>query len=619
VLTWLTTAGRPRPRLPWSRPRREVLLLLLVGVAALSPVSVYTPQDQSRLCLSQAILHWRLYNDPCLSTSFDRSSYGGHLYSDKGPGLPLLELPVAEIVSLPAAQHVTTLSWKMWVIRVCSSGLALLVLSFLTGRVAEGLAPGYGGLGLVTFSLGTLVAPFASLNFGELPTAAFGFGAFLLGWKGRYALAGALAAAAMLVEYQGALLLAVVGVYVGLQGARALGRYAAGAAPLLLLLALYDTLAFGRPWHTSYGYIANDLAAQQAKGLFGIGPPHLFGLYSVFSSGGGLLVLSPVLVVAAWGLVLLGRRYRAEAALSAVVAVLFVLVDAGYFTPYGGFSPGPRFVIPALPFVCLGLGPAFAWRPRLTTGLAALSIVPSIGTMLIWPANSPLRETIWGELARIPSGLGNARFVRSLSSNALVWAGANHVEAAALVGIAAIGAFVLAFVDSPARSRGRPAPVSRWGNVAVAASLCLIAAATASAVFKYPYGDRSATSPPSYVNLVPSIAGTRVHALEGQEVDFTVTVDNPTNGQLSNVVLTLRLSHGLRLLGPPFYERGSGCVGTTTLVCNLDFLEARMSTLLRLGVVVTSAPGSTETLRATVTSEGVGSRRSADYEILVVS
>jgi hypothetical protein len=118
---------------------------------------------------------------------------------------------------------------------------------------------------------------------------------------------------------------------------------------------------------------------------------------------------------------------------------------------------------------------------------------------------------------------------------------------------------------------------------------------------------------------VPSIVGTRTSARPGEEVDLTVYLNNPTRLMLSDVLLTLQLSPGLKLLGPPFYERGSGCVGTSTLVCHLDFLEARMSTLLRLGVQVTSAPGSTEDVRTTATSYGLASRHSADFKIAVAN
>jgi Domain of unknown function DUF11 len=608
---------RQRPAVPWRRPRHELILLVLVAVAALSPVSNYSPQDQSRVCLSQAIVHGRLYNDRCLASSFDRSSYGGHLYSDKGPGLSLLELPATAIVAFPPAQHVPVLSLRTWLIRVTSSGIAFLVLAFLIGRLAEGLAPGYGGLALVSFALGTLVAPFAAVNFAELPLAAFGFGAFLLAWKGRPLLAGVLGGTGVLVEYQGALLLVLVGVYVALEGIRPLGRYVAGALPPVVLLLGYDTLAFGRPWRTSYGYIANVLASQQATGLFGVEAPHLFGLYSVFSSSGGLLVLSPVLVAAAWGIARLGRLYRVEAIVCAVVVVVFVLLDAGYFLPYGGLSPGPRFLIPCLPFLAVGLGPALLWKPRLTSVLAAFSIVPTVAMTLVWPANWPLRETIWGELVRVPSELGKARFVHTLSSNVIVWAGLNHAEGAALVAAAAITAFTLAVVSSGVSIKGKTRGASAWGTVAVAVSLCLIATATASAVFKYPYGARSNGATPNFVDLVPSIVGTRTSASPGEEVDFTVYLDNPTRDTLTQVLLTLKLSDGLKLLGPPFYERGSGCVGTSTIVCNIDFLEARSSTLLRLGALVTSDAGATETVQATATSEGLDSQNTAESKIAV--
>ena len=45
----------------------------------------------------------------------------------------------------------------------------------------------------------------------------------------------------------------------------------------------------------------------------------------------------------------------------------FAASAAGYFDPYGGTSPGPRFFVPALQFLALGLAPAYARWPRLTS------------------------------------------------------------------------------------------------------------------------------------------------------------------------------------------------------------------------------------------------------------
>src|SRR5919201_6305238 len=39
---------------------------------------------------------------------------------------------------------------------------------------------------------------------------------------------------------------------------------------------------------------------------------------------------------------------------------------AGYFDPLGGLSPGPRYFVPALPFLALGLADAYGRWPRAT-------------------------------------------------------------------------------------------------------------------------------------------------------------------------------------------------------------------------------------------------------------
>ena len=95
-------------------------------------------------------------------------------------------------------------------------------------------------------------------------------------------------------------------------------------------------------FHLSYRYVANPFAERQHHGFFGIGVPTLHGLREVLVGNRGLLVFSPVLLAAAVGLWLLWRRGdRAEALLAGAVSLLFCLLSAGYFLPYGGGSPGP--------------------------------------------------------------------------------------------------------------------------------------------------------------------------------------------------------------------------------------------------------------------------------------
>src|SRR5262249_29384612 len=149
------------------------------------------------------------------------------------------------------------------------------------------------------------------------------FGAFLLAWRGRFVPAGLAAGAAVLIEYQTAAILIALAVYAAFKGARAAGSFVAGTLPGIALLAAYDTAAFGSPWHLSYRYVAGQFASDQARGFFGIGAPRLHSIHEVFVGSGGLLILSPVLVLAAWGLVLLARTYTLEAAVCIAVTAFF--------------------------------------------------------------------------------------------------------------------------------------------------------------------------------------------------------------------------------------------------------------------------------------------------------
>jgi hypothetical protein len=104
---------------------------------------------------------------------------------------------------------------------------------------------------------------------------------------------------------------------------------------------------------------------EQHSGFFGIGVPSGHALAETFFGRRGLFVVSPVLLLAVAGLVALGRRrFRAEAAAAGAVTLAFAVLAAGYFDPYGGLSPGPRYFAPALLFLALGLPEAFRRWPR---------------------------------------------------------------------------------------------------------------------------------------------------------------------------------------------------------------------------------------------------------------
>ena len=432
--------------LPWRRPRHELLLLVLVALAALPQVQQPNTQDVSRLCLTRAIVAGRLSADSCLDDhTEDKSLHAGHLYSNKAPGMSLAELAPAEVVRLGPS---TSWDWKgdlrLWFVHLVAAGLPFLLCVFCVGRVSEALAPGFGGACMVTFALGTQMSALAVAGFGHVPAASFGFLAFLLAWSKRPLAAGLAAGTALAFEYEAAAIAVLVLAYVALRGWRPLARYVIGVVPGAALVGAYDWAAFGAPWHNPLSYSDNALAAQERSGLLGIHLPMVHSTGQVFLGDRGLLIGAPVLVAGAAGLAVLWRRgLRAETLLCLGVAVAFLVAECGYFVPYGGRAPGPRFLVPALPFLMLGLGPAFAGMRLATSALAAISVAASSALMLTWQGMAHYRDTVWGEMARVLSQGGSARIMNALPRNVLTW-GSTRFAGVAVTVIFTVGAFLIA-------------------------------------------------------------------------------------------------------------------------------------------------------------------------------
>jgi hypothetical protein len=382
--------------------RFEPVVLALVALAALPVVGLTGPQDRTRYELTRhLVLHHSLELEPDL---FDRAVFDGRTYSDKAPGMSFLAVPVYQgerLVGIAKAPR----DWQsegdlsLWLVRVLTSGVLFVVATFVVGRLAEGVARGTGAATAAIFGVATIAAPLAPTFFEHDAAAAFSISAFALLWHGRRAsvlvLAGLLAGTAVLFQYATALIALALAAYAAWRHRRRALWYLAGLVPPALALGAYDWIAFGSPFHLSYRYVANPFTERQHGGFFGIGVPALDGLREVLAGNRGLLVFSPVLVAAVVGLFLLWRRgRRAEALLCGTVSLLFVLLNAGYFLPYGGGSPGPRFLAPALPFLVLGLPCALARFPLPTLALAFSSAVLMTLNAATWPVR-PFDDTSW--------------------------------------------------------------------------------------------------------------------------------------------------------------------------------------------------------------------------------
>jgi hypothetical protein len=198
---------------------------------------------------------------------------------------------------------------------------------------------------------------------------------------------------------------------------RVLAALALGAAPALLVGALYNTLAFGGPLSQGYAHLAATSAfrAGQAQGFMGITRPHLEAIWqTTFGPYRGMFLLSPVLLLAVPGFVWLRRRpeWRAEWWLWLAAVVGYALFTVSYFEWDGGFSIGSRHFLPALPFLMLPLAELTrperrrAWRVALVA-LAGASVVivglaNSVGPLFDPVYRSPLSDLV------LPSLVGRA-------------------------------------------------------------------------------------------------------------------------------------------------------------------------------------------------------------------
>ncbi len=127
-----------------------------------------------------------------------------------------------------------------------------------------------------------------------------------------------------------------------------------------------------------------------------------------------------MLAAAAAGVVLLWRRgLRAEAALIAALTVVEIGWHAfrpSYELALGGWVPGPRFLVPLLPFLAFALAPVVRRAPATFAALAAISI----GAMAVATSAEPLLSSDdthhW--IARIVDG--------NFAATALSLAGIGH-------------------------------------------------------------------------------------------------------------------------------------------------------------------------------------------------
>ncbi len=258
--------------------------------------------------------------------------------------------------------------------------VAIILMAAVAGRRrgTPVAVPALAGL-----AFGTMLLPYSVTLYGHLLAAALGFGAWLVfdgddHPAGRAWAAGLLAGLAVLVEYQMAIVVGALAI--ALLGRRSWGpavRFAAAGFPFAVVMLGYQALAYGSPFRS--GYEQKSVHADATLLITGI--PKFSTAWSFLVGSRGLLLFTPIVAVGLVGLVVRWRRRREEGtAIALAVCGGFLLLQAGWVNPWGGESPGPRYVIPMLPFLALGLAQVWSSVPQV---LRRLVLVVSICSMVL--------------------------------------------------------------------------------------------------------------------------------------------------------------------------------------------------------------------------------------------
>lgn len=369
---------------------RAVLALCAVWLVAIGPiVHDLSAQGAPRIALTGALVDDGDIKIDNYLVGFDYTERDGHIYSDKAPGQEILAIPPYVVGKLVGAEKAVvrrvsenlTVWWStLWTAMLPAVSIIVMVAVAAHRRGTPIPAPA-----LATLAFGTMLLPFAANLYGHVLGAALGYGAWLVidqpasssSWR-RGLVAGSLIGLAVTVEYP----LAIVGaVLAGLLLVRrnwgSLVTFGLAGVPFAVLLAVYQNAAFGSPFSSGYQH----KTYHEDATLFITGIPKLTTLAQVLFGQRGMLLFTPVVAVGLVGLVKRWKETRDQGAMvSLCVSTGFILLQAGWVNPWGGDGPGPRYVIPMLPF--LGIGLAHMWR-RTPAPIRRFVVIISVASMLL--------------------------------------------------------------------------------------------------------------------------------------------------------------------------------------------------------------------------------------------
>ncbi len=380
--------------------------------------------QNSRLDLLMALsIEQSVRIDTYAANTGDYALYNGHKYSDKAPGPVFLALPAAlllqPIFDLPFSQQVlerlangaalgATLNpdgtglasekLRFFILQVALTGLTIALPSALAALALIALLKRFVSdsrlVMLLTFaySLGTMLAVYSGNFYSHALVAALLLGAWALSMESyhpsRAVLLGLLLGWAAISEYP----VVLPGLLIGLAALWNWRSFSAlvwltisGLLPIVLLV-VYDLRAFGTPWPVGYQY-SELWQDQHHTGFMSLTYPHPEGLWGLlFGLFRGMFVRAPWLLLAVPGYRFWWRsgQYRVMWLVSLLASLSLLLFYSSSAMWWGGFSAGPRYIVPMVPFLAVSAGWTAVLLWRIAIGRVVLVGLIGASVVLTW-------------------------------------------------------------------------------------------------------------------------------------------------------------------------------------------------------------------------------------------
>jgi hypothetical protein len=368
---WRTTLATRR----YSRSDRQAAFYVGAAVTLayllIQQGQVTVSDGRDMLAVSQSIVH---HGTLAVAPQFGVVGRSGHHFAKYGIGLSLLAVPFVafgDLVSFIAGDQAKLESFF-------AASLVPLIMGFLAAslfRTTRKLGAGYrwSAVLAVGSAFGTYALPYGKDFFAEPLTALAIVLSIEFLINGRYELAGVALAAAVTTRPESVVLVAILPIIVwafcGFRGAFVYGGVAAIGA---VVDAVYDQYRFGSVLKTGYG-------------SEGFSTPFIHGAAGLlFSPEKGVLLFAPIVILVVLGSIRLwtaGNRFVVVLTLTNLL--VFFVLSATWHSWQGGWSWGPRLLLPGVIPTMLLLSPLTRKERRVGIGLLAAGFVVSASTILV--------------------------------------------------------------------------------------------------------------------------------------------------------------------------------------------------------------------------------------------